>query len=239
MKHKLTTKQLIPLMVGLSAVLYLIHYLIFRDPHHIAIFFVHDIAFLPLEVLLVSLVFDRLLERSHANENRGKLSMIESVFFSESGCDMLLYLHSCDPRGDELRLRLALNENWRQRDFIAAKSFLKEHSFKLDAARLDFFGLHHHLSTRHSYFLKVIENPALMLHEDFTRLMLDIYLLWEELESRDDLYSLPDADRTHLCALTENIYALLTDEWLDNAQNIQVHQPARLHKIMRTNPFMN
>lgn len=237
MKHKLTTRQLIPLMIGISAATYALHYLIFRDFHHIAIFFVHDIAFLPLEALLVTLVFDKLLERSHANENHDKRSLIESVFFSESGCDMLQYLRSCDPDSAALRDRLALNADWKQRDFIAAAAFLKSYPFRLDPERLDFYGLHHHLSTRHSYFLKVIENPALMQHDDFTQLILSIYLLWEELECRDDLCCLPADDRARLCGLAETIYARLTDEWLDNAQSIRVHQPLRLNKIIQTNPF--
>src|SRR5574344_1839105 len=106
MKHKLTTRQLIPLMIGISAATYELHYLIFRDFHHIA--------FLPLEALRVTLVFDKLLERSHANENHDKRSLIESVFFSESGCDMLQYLRSCDPDSAALRDRLALNADWKQ-----------------------------------------------------------------------------------------------------------------------------
>lgn len=239
MKAKLTMKQLVLLMISCSLAMYLLHYLIFRDFHHIAIFFLHDVAFVPLEALLVTLVFDRQLERTHAAETHDKLGMIESVFFSESGCDLLLYLHSCDLDPAYLGSRLRLTTQWTARDFREAKKALKDYAFALDAACIDFYGLHYHLSTRHSFFLKVIENPALMEYEDFTQLMLKIYLLWEELEGRSMLTDLPDADRAELTALVSEIYRLLTDEWLDNAQNIQTHQPIRLKKIVNTNPFVN
>lgn len=44
-----------------SAFVYLLHYTIFRDVHHILIFLVGDIAFVPIEVLLVTLIIHRLL----------------------------------------------------------------------------------------------------------------------------------------------------------------------------------
>ncbi|MFH1736709.1 MAG: hypothetical protein ABH838_02305, partial [Actinomycetota bacterium] len=47
-----------------SLVLYTFHYLVFYDVHHIFIYAIGDIAFLPIEVLLVTLVIDRLLEAS-------------------------------------------------------------------------------------------------------------------------------------------------------------------------------
>jgi hypothetical protein len=43
-------------LILLSAMLYLIHYTIFRDPHHIFLYLIGDIAFLPIEVLLVTLL---------------------------------------------------------------------------------------------------------------------------------------------------------------------------------------
>ena len=48
-------------LIGLSAFFYLIHYVIFRDAHHIFIYMVGDIAFVPIEVLMVTLIIHRLL----------------------------------------------------------------------------------------------------------------------------------------------------------------------------------
>ena len=48
-------------LVALSAVFYLVHYAIFRDSHHIFIYLLGDIAFVPIEVLLVTLIIHRLL----------------------------------------------------------------------------------------------------------------------------------------------------------------------------------
>lgn len=43
-------------LIAASGILYLVHYRVFRDLHHIFIFMVGDIAFVPIEVFLVSLL---------------------------------------------------------------------------------------------------------------------------------------------------------------------------------------
>ena len=78
MKHKFTLKQIVLMLLCFSAVMYVVHYLIFRDFHHIAIFFVHDIAFMPLEVILVTLFFDRIIEKTNEEENRAAICCASS-----------------------------------------------------------------------------------------------------------------------------------------------------------------
>ena len=94
--HKLTMKQIVFLLLGASLILYVLHYLIFRDLHHIGIFFLHELAGMPLEVILVSLFLDRLIEKTHEEENQSKLSIIETLFFNESGGNMLRYVEKVD-----------------------------------------------------------------------------------------------------------------------------------------------
>jgi hypothetical protein len=48
-------------LILLSALWYFIHYLIFHDTHHIFIYMIGDIAFIPIEVLLVTLIIHQLL----------------------------------------------------------------------------------------------------------------------------------------------------------------------------------
>ena len=50
------------LLILLSIFFYVIHYLLFKDSHHIFIYLVGDIAFVFIEVLLVTLIIHKLLE---------------------------------------------------------------------------------------------------------------------------------------------------------------------------------
>ena len=79
-------------LVFLSALFYFAHYVIFHDYHHIIIYLVGDIAFVPIEVLLVTLIIDRLLGAREKRSMLEKMNMVIGVFFSEIGTDLLVYL---------------------------------------------------------------------------------------------------------------------------------------------------
>jgi len=88
---------LISSLVFLSLALYLFHYAIFRDSHHIFLYLIGDIAFLPIEVLLVTLVIHRLLSEREKRLLLEKLNMVIGAFFSEVGTLLLTYLSDFDP----------------------------------------------------------------------------------------------------------------------------------------------
>lgn len=238
-KAKLTVKQLILLLLCASALLYAIHYLIFRDLHHLAIFGLHELAFVPLEVILVTLGLDQLVEKTHREEARSKVSIIETLYFNESGSTMLRYLTSFDPDAARLRELLQVTQDWRSSDFRQAIRHLKSYPFLLDLDRIDFFGLHYHLSQRHEYYRSMLENPALTQSEAFTEMIMKIYLLWEELDGRTNLYQLPEKDRSYLAELLHEIYRELTEYWLDNVYNHSIHNRFRLHRAIESNPFLD
>ena len=73
------------IFLALSGIIYLVHYFIFHDVHHIFIYMVGDLAFLPLEVFLVVLVIERILSRREKQANLQKLNMVVGAFFSEIG----------------------------------------------------------------------------------------------------------------------------------------------------------
>lgn len=89
-------------LVGLSALLYGVHFLIFHDWHHIAIYFVGDVAFVPVEVLLVTLIIHRLLERHEKSARLRKMRMAIGTFFSEIGnprsCSLAVRTHAFEPQ---------------------------------------------------------------------------------------------------------------------------------------------
>ena len=84
-------------LLALSAVFYSIHYLIFKDAHHIFIYMFGDIAFVFTEVLLVTVIIHRVLEARERKARLVKLNMVIGAFFSEAG-DMQATLQA---RNDE------------------------------------------------------------------------------------------------------------------------------------------
>ncbi len=235
--HKLTMKQIVILMLCTSAALYMLHYLIFRDLHHIGIFFLHDLAGMPLEAILMTLFFDRIIEKAHEEESQSKLSIIETLFFNESGGNMLRYLSSFDQNSDSLAAILDVTMDWKSADYQNAKAQLKDYPFQLNVEKVDFFGLHYHLDERKDYYRNILENPALTQSNKFTELVMKIHLMWEELDCRTDLYNLDLHEKHYLGELLTEIYQELVEYWLDNAYNHSIHNRPRLHRLIETSPF--
>ena len=65
-----------------SAGVYWVHYLVFHDSHHIFIYLLGDIAFVPIEVLLVVIIIERMLARHEKQQMLQKLNMVIGVFFT-------------------------------------------------------------------------------------------------------------------------------------------------------------
>lgn len=193
---------------------------------------------MPLEVILVSLGLDHLIDTTHENEVKSKMSIIETLFFNESGNRILRYLIHFDPNAKRLSTLLALNMDWRSSQYAAAERQLRLYPFELDTEKLDFYGIHYHLNEHMAFYRNILENPAMTQSNRFTEMVMNIYLLNEELEDRTDLYDLSSEDRRFLGDLLRQIYRELTEYWLDNAYNHSLHNKTRLHRLVVTNPFI-
>ena len=108
------------IFVVLSGVIYFVHYFIFRDVHHIFIYMVGDLAFLPLEVFLVVLIIERILTRREKQAKLQKLNMVVGAFFSEVGNHLLRDLLKYFDNRLEISQHLNITENWTKKDILNA-----------------------------------------------------------------------------------------------------------------------
>ena len=224
-------------LVVLSAVLYTFHYTVFHDAHHIFIYLVGDVAFVPIEVLLVTLIIHRLLSTREKRSRLEKLNMAIGVFFSEVGTRLLTHFSDFDPELDEIRSRLVVKSDWTSREFDAVEGQLRTYQYGVEIDRVNFKGLRDFLVTRRDFLVRLLENPTLLEHESFTKLLRAVFHLTEELGSREDIDSLPESDRTHLAGDVKRAYILIVGEWLDYMEHLKNNYPYLFSLAMRTNPF--
>ncbi|GAB4275925.1 MAG: hypothetical protein Kow0056_05990 [Coriobacteriia bacterium] len=224
-------------LVGLSALLYALHYLIFKDAHHIFIYMVGDIAFVPIEVLLVTLILHQLLERREKAVLLSKLNMVIGAFFSEVGTEALVLISGFDPSADELSAVLRPSAEWTDADFARASSRVEGLVADVDAAEGDLEALATFLAERREFLLRLLENPNLLEHESFTDLLWATLHLTEELESREDLSDLPASDLAHLSGDIRRAYALILEHWLGYMRHLRDAYPYLYSLALRKNPF--
>ncbi len=224
-------------LVALSATFYFVHYLVFHDAHHIFIYMVGDIAFVPIEVLMVTLNLHALLERRSKRELMRKLNMVIGAFFSEVGTRGLAELASFDPDAEEVGAVLRPGPTWSAGDFGDASKVVAASAADMDASRGDLATLKGFLVERRGFLLRLLENPNLLEHDTFTDLLWATLHLTEELESRADLGALPASDLEHLSGDIRRAYTALLVEWLAYMRHLSEDYPYLYSLGVRTNPF--
>lgn len=224
-------------LIGLSGLFYLLHYVIFRDAHHIFLYLIGDVAFLFIQILLVTLVIDEIFSLREKRILMEKLNMVIGAFFSEVGSILLREIAACDPESEKIRREFRITGNWTQQQCKEVKRHMQGHAYEIDARCCDLPGLGEMLIVRRGFMLRLLENPNLLEHDTFTGLLMAVFHLTEELAARSDLRAIADADSRHITGDIKRVYGLLTAEWFDYMRHLRDNYPYLFSFAIRTNPF--
>ncbi len=224
-------------LIVLSACVYGFHYLVFRDAHHIFIYLVGDIAFVFVEVLLVTLVIHRLLGERERRARLEKLNMVIGTFFSEVGTELLAKLAGAVPAMNEFTQDLSRDRDRSSRFLSALASRFRAVSWDVDMGRVNLPELRDFLVGTRDFLLRLLENPNLLEHESFTDLLRAVFHLLEELGSRRELEGLPSTDIAHLAGDIRRVYGQLVDQWLSYMRHLGDSYPYLYSLAVRTNPL--
>ena len=225
------------LLLSCSVLLYLADYALFHDLRYLLVTLVGNLAFLPLEVLLVVLILERLLAEREKKGLLAKMNMLIGMFFSDLGIELLGKLTAAIQGKDELRPRLAVSKDWTSRDYAAAEDFVKHFAGAVDVGQLDLSRLRDLLVGHRALLARLLANPNLLEHEEFTELLWAVSHLREELAARPSLDGLPESDRQHLAGDVRRVYAHLTLEWLRYCRHLQSAYPYIFSIVVRTHPL--
>jgi len=224
-------------LVALSLALYGVHYLLFHDLHHIGIYFIGDVAFIPIEVLVVTIIIHQMLTAHEKRSMLRKLNMVIGSFFSEVGTPLLRLCSASDPAIDALRSGLTPTNDWTNDDFARAAPHLRKHGFSVEVDEEALAEMKSLLADRRGFLLNLLGNPNLLEHESFTDVLWAVFHLTDELVHRTDLTTIPATDLDHLAGDAKRAYGRLTGEWLSYMTHLQSDYPYLFSLAIRTNPF--
>ncbi|MGD1048577.1 MAG: hypothetical protein ABR899_07495 [Candidatus Krumholzibacteriaceae bacterium] len=224
-------------LIILSGILYSVHYIIFGDARHIMIYFLGDLAFLPIEVFFVTIVISEILTEREKRTLLMKLNMVIGAFFSEVGTRLLKEFVRVDRDAAEKRERLASAGAWRDKSIKELATFFKQCGYRAEPAAEDFEGLKRLLTGKRDFLLGLLENPNLLEHESFTEMLWAVFHLTEELEARADFSKLPPSDVKHIEGDLKRAYTAIAVEWLYYMEHLRTRYPYLFSLAVRTNPF--
>ncbi len=224
-------------LLGLSFTVYIVKYLLLGDPLNTYQYIFNALGFLPISVLLVTLILNELLSVRAKRERLEKLNMVIGTFFSEVGTGLLTYLSNHDPDLPAIRQDLIVTDAWTLERFSAVRDRLRDYRYDVAVDEVDMPGLCRFLKERREFLLRLLENPVLLEHESFTDLLRAVFHLTEELERREEFARLPESDIRHLAGDTRRVYGLLVEEWLSYMEYLKRNYPYLFSFAMRSNPF--
>lgn len=237
MKPNTLRLSLVTGLVGLSLVLFLIQNLVFHDTRNTVFYLLQDVAFLPLQVMLVTLILERVLSSMERQERIKKQNMVIGTFFSQCGVALLKRFAAWDPSIESVRAELLVDKTWDDGRFRSLSTRLTRYRSGLRAGDVDFGTLMGVLEAQRGFLLGLLENQNLLEHEDFTELLWATFHLLEELAYREDFRGLPPSDLDHLAGDLNRAYALLIRQWIAYMRHLKKDYPYLFSFALRTNPF--
>ena len=224
-------------LIALSALVYIVQIEIFRTPRDTFFYLFQDLAFVPISVLMVTVIIDQVLRMREKSALLKKLNMVIGAFNSEVGTVLLKSLSSFDADYENTRQKLVITSKWSDYEFNVMRKSLQAYDFAMDSRNGDLEELRNLLVGKRNFLLGLLENPNLLEHETFTDLLWAVFHLTEELESRTDIKQLPDSDLRHLSGDIKRAYGLLIYEWLAYMKHLKNAYPYLFSLAVRTNPF--
>jgi len=219
-----------------SVLLYSFHYFVFRDAYYLFKVLVGELAFIPIEVLLVTLVIDRVVKEREMEGLIEKLNLIIGIFFSEVGTNILKYCTSIDPHVDEIASFLLVKPSWEERDFKKALVKCENYNYEIEFHKVDLENMKEFLLSKREFLLKLLENPNLLEHETFTHLLTAVFHLEDELSSRN-LSELHDEEKEHLEVDIKRVYEASVSQWVLYMKHLKKTFPYLFVTAVSNNPF--
>ncbi len=240
MNSRRSEMALLAALLAGGAVLYAIRWALFPAAqlhNEMWRFLIGDVAFLFLQVAIVTLVIDGMLRRRERQLMKHKLNMVIGAFFSEIGTSLLGRVAVTDLALDDVRDDLLPKQDWTEANYAAAKAALAAHHAKIDISACDLYELKDMLEEEKRFVLGLLGNQALLEHEEFSELLWAVTHLAEELAVRESLDDLPAPDRIHITGDVKRVFTLLIHEWLEYVRHLQLQYPYLFSLAVRTNPL--
>ncbi len=225
------------ILIIFSIIIYVMNYLIFRNPHDIFFYLTIDLAFLPINVLLVTLIIDTLLNLREKKSMLNKLNMVIGVFYSEIGITLIKDFNKYFEGIEKISEKLSRIDEWNKKEFKYFKLNIHRHESKIVINSKNEENLKIYLGSKRDFLLRLLENPNLLEHETFTELLRAVFHLTEEMASRESFDNQPESDLKHVETDIKRAYFLLIKEWLSYMQYLKVSYPYLYSLALRQNPF--
>ncbi|MFL0193999.1 hypothetical protein ACJDU8_00110 [Clostridium sp. WILCCON 0269] len=216
------------ILIFLSFIMFLIHYLIFGQLENTIYYSLMSLCFIPINILAVTLVFEKIVERHSRLERLSKLNMLVGLFFSDIGFALLKLIVA----GDEKVKYLELNFN----DLEYCKNKIRNYNYDIDFEQINYTEIKKIVIGGRDILSKLISNENILEHEIFSDLLMVLMHLRDEMIFIDHK-ELTQDDYNHLKGDIIRVYEALTLQWINYLFHLKQFYPYQYNSVIKYNPF--
>jgi hypothetical protein len=237
MKKKPQIPTLILILLLSSVVIYGIQIVAFHRVGDTEFYFLQDMAFLPISVLLVTLGLNTVMVRQERIDKKEKVSVVINEFFAETGTELVIAFRGHIANLEGITPKLQLGSDWQDRDFNSSIDAIGKYDFHLAIIEDDLNHLRDTLVVKKDHILRLFENANLMEQDRFTGMLWAVYHVYDELRSRESLHNLPATDIAHLNLDIQRAFQILLIEWIESMRILKKKYPYLYSLAVRKCPF--
>lgn len=216
------------ILVAISVIMFIIHYLVFGQAVNTAYYSLMNLCFIPINSLVVTLILERLIDYKAKQERMEKLNMLIGLFFTEVGYKLMHLIIKVDKRGK--------NSITLFNDLDEVKNQVEKHKYIIDIEEVDLDKIMDVLLENSNLLVDLISNENIMQHEIFTDLLMSVIHLRDEIIFyKNDKNN--QLDISHLEKDILRVYRNITIQWVDYLKYLNKSYPFLYDNAIRVNPF--
>lgn len=216
------------ILILLSFIMFLFHYLIFGQLENTVYYSLMNLCFIPINILAVTLVFEKLAERHARIERLNKLNMLVGLFFSDIGFNLLKLIVDGDEKIQFLRLDFS--------NLKECKAKLTTHDHDINFEMIDYPKIKELIIDGRDVLSNLVINESILEHETFADLLMSLIHLRDEILFVEHK-NLTKEDCNHLKEDIVRSYKNLTCQWLQYVSHLKQFYPYQYNSLIKYNPF--
>lgn len=217
------------ILIFTSFIMFLFHYLMFGQLENTIYYSLMSLCFIPINILGVTLVFEKLEERRSKIERLNKLNMLVGLFFSDVGFHLLKLIAAGDTQINSLNLDF--------NDIKACTNKLAAYEHDINFELIDYSKLKQLVIGSREILSTLIANENILEHEIFTDLLMALMHLRDEILFIQHKEELNHDDCIHLKGDLVRVYKTLTIQWVHYLSHLKQFYPFQYNSAIKFNPF--
>ena len=225
------------ILIVASAAVYGVQYIIFQRGDETLFYLLQDLAFVPVQVLVVTLVINRFLSLSEKRKKVKKVNVIISTFFSETGTTLLFEIGKFNRENAALCEMLNIMDLKKEKSLFKGKRTQNAYPYDFYANPASLGELAMVMEGYKAPLLSMLENSNLLEHDSFTDMLWAVFHVADELKIRGPFGELDSSDIEHLSNDLRRAYEALVAEWIQYILYLKAEYPFLYVAALRKNPM--